>query len=115
MVTDLKSFQKAYSIFLGKAWTSESNMSLAKADPASALQAAGFDIPDGAQVTLHGIDGYGNMEDQFNLYQVGLKTGNFAFSLPSAPPSKGHIVDPNTMKADDTSYCCCCCPCCSCT
>ncbi len=115
MINDLKSFQKAYSIFLGKAWTSEANMSLAKADPIGALNSAGFDIAAGSNVDLHGIDGYGSMESQYDMYQVGLKTGSFSFSLPSAPPSKSHIVDPTTMVADDTSYCCCCCPCCSCT
>lgn len=115
MISDLKSFQKAYSKFLGKAWTSASNMALAKANPVAALQDAGFDMPKGAVVHLHGIDGYGSMQDQYAMYQVGLKTEQFSIALPESPPSKSHIVDPTSMQADDVTVCCCCCPCCCCT
>lgn len=115
MINDLKSFQKAYSILLGKAWTSASNMAMVKADPVAAMEDAGFELPKGSTVTFHNIEGYGSLEDQFKLYQIGLKTEQFNVALPDSPPSKGHIVDPGTLKADDTSYCCCCCPCCSCT
>ena len=115
MVATEADFQKAYSVFLGKAWSSASNMAMAKADPITALNAAGFSISPDAHVSLAPVQGYANMDDQFNMYQIGQKTGNYSIVLPEAPPSVGHIVDPNSMQANDVSVCCCCCPCCSCT
>ena len=115
MITDITSFQKAYSIFLGKAWSTASNMAMTKADPVDALNDAGFSIQTGANVNVTGIDGYGSLQDQYNLYLVGEKTGNYTISLPASPPSTAHITHAETGLAEDVSVCCCCCPCCCCT
>lgn len=115
MISSEQEFQKAYSIFLGKAWSSASNMAMAKAHPVAALNEAGFQLPADAKVNLSDIGGYSDMNVGYSMYQVGAKTGSYNIVLPQAPPSQGHIVNPESLKANDTTVCCCCCPCCSCT
>ena len=115
MISSEKEFQRAYSIFLGKAWSSASNMALAKVNPVAALNSAGFQIPSDSKVILTSIEGYSNMGDGYSFYKIGEKTGSYHIVLPEAPPSQGHIVNPDTMEANDVSICCCFCPCCCCT
>ncbi len=111
-----KEFQKAYSLFLGKAWSSGDNYASAQKNPVASLNGAGFDIPQNATVALSGAGSGGNMAEQYDMYRNGFISNSFNITLPATPPTNVKIAgSPETATMDLDAPCCCCCPSCTCT
>ena len=109
-------FQKAYSLFLGKAWSSSDNYAAAQKNPIATLNNAGFDIPQNAKVQLINAGSGGNMAEQYNMYKNGFSSSTFEITLPSTPPVNVKIAGtPANAAMDIDAPCCCCCPSCTCT
>ena len=110
-----------YTRVLITAWSSEEYSNKLATDPRTALAEAGLVIPADGEIeivrTIPEGQHDGNLEDQVQLWEIGVATGHYEFHIPDTPQ-----VDTAELSEEDLDSIaggmdinCCCCPCSCCT
>ena len=110
-------FVGGYTKLLTNAWSDEAYMQRVKSDPLQVLDEVGLKVPAGTKVTIKDSAGEGNLDEQVNLWEQGLKSGDITLYVPQVPQIETAELSEGELAgvAGGDSYCCCCSPCCTCT
>jgi hypothetical protein len=115
-------FVQAYTQVLTQAWTDPSYLAELTANPKQVLTELGLDTGSASIQVVTTTEGDGDLGEQVQLFEDGLKTGEVKLYVPATPPlsaaearmvnldSEGDNIGPVAATP-----CCCCCPCCTCT
>jgi hypothetical protein len=111
-------FVGAYAKLLSNAWADDAYMQRVRSDPVQALEEVGLSVPSGTKITVSDSKGDGTLDDQIELWEKGISSGDITLYVPEAPKvdtaelSEGELEG---VAGGADSYCCCCSPCCTCT
>ena len=111
-------FVGAYAKLLSNAWSDEAFMQHVQSDPVQALEEVGLSVPSGVKITISDSKGDGTLDDQIELWEKGIASGDVTLYVPEAPKVDTAELTEGELEGvagGDTSYCCCCSPCCTCT
>ena len=110
-------FVGGYAKLLSNAWSDEAFMQQVRSDPVQALEEVGLSVPSGTKITVSDSKGDGTLDDQIELWEKGISSGDVTLYVPEAPKVDTAELSEGELEgvAGGDSYCCCCSPCCTCT